>query len=178
MTLLATVTQLRTLLRLTSMNEDTHEYATMMLAQASTAVRDAARRPEWTIQDPPPSGQILAPQGARDITLWVAHRAYTNPKNLARRGVGPISEAFQDSGVYGVELTETERARLVELGGRARRGLWVQPIATGSEGTMLTTPSDMPIPGDPFYIADVGQFPYGHNSPGPAPVEYDGVTGV
>jgi hypothetical protein len=178
---LATVSQLRLLLKLPNLSL-ADPYATMMVNQASTAVREAGLS-TWTIDDPVPTGMVIAPQGARDVALWVAYRAYTNPKNLSRRGVGPISEAFQDTGIFGVELTPTEQARIEKLAGAGRSGgLWIQPLDTGRTGTMLTVPSDMVIAGDPFYIADVGQFPYAgyeyDETLGAPPVEYDGVTGV
>lgn len=176
---LTTVSQLRTLLKLPNLSL-ADPYAVLMVNQASTRVREAGLE-AWTIDNPLPEGGVAAPQGARDVALWVAYRAYTNPKNLSRRSVGPISDAFQDSGVFGVDLTPAELARLEKLanaGSGRSGGLWIQPLDTGEAEGMLTVPSDMPIPGDPFYIADTGQFPYGYDSEGHAPYVYDGVTGV
>lgn len=159
MSALSSVKALATLLKVTIDDDD--PYARLILEQASTSVRDAAGQPGWTLSpDPLVLSESLPPQAAIDITLWVAQRAYTNPRNLSRRGSGPISEAFADIGVYGVELTDGELARIKGASGAKKGGLWALPIATAGDTTPypLTVP-DM-IDGTPFTIADSDQFPY------------------
>ena len=78
------------------------EYARMMISQASNAVRDAALQSGWvrlTEGSEPGVGQAEVPTTAQDITLWVATRAYTNPRNLERRTAGPISETLDRKSV-------------------------------------------------------------------------------
>jgi hypothetical protein len=146
-------------------------YATLMLAQASNAVRDEAGMPGWVVRtdedDVLGTGQVDAPQAARDIALWVAYRAFVNPKNLSRRTAGPISETFRD-GISGIALTDDEKTRLAALDGVGRTGgLWAQPIDAYSPPD---TPILVPTVGPPwgrlwpeeqgFYLADSDQFPY------------------
>lgn len=168
MSALATVSELAVLLKT---NVDSGDpYAKMMLEQASTLVRDHALQPGWVLalSDPAVLGEILAPGAAHDITLWAAQRAYTNPRNLSRRTAGPISESFFENGIYGLELTDGEKARIDALPGvnkPTKSGVWVQPIDAGYRGlthTKVTVPSSMNPPGDLFYIADSNQYPYGN----------------
>lgn len=128
MSALNTIPNLALLLRTTIDPSD--GYAELILEQASNSVRDYMRQPGWVTADPPGDGQTVAPQVARDVTLWVAARAYTNPKNLERRTAGPISETFRDVGVLGVELTESEKERLGTPAGRSSNGLWVLQTST------------------------------------------------
>lgn len=158
MSTLVPVVDLAKLLKITIAPDDS--YANMIVEQASNAVRDAARHPEWVLSAPQ-TGEALAPQTARDIALWVARRAYTHPGNLSRRTAGPISESYFENGVEALELTESELKRLNFLVGSSTGGLWVQPISSGYVGRYpLTVPSDMDPPGDSFIIADSDQFPY------------------
>lgn len=166
--LLVAVTDVQALLRVTQNADDA--YAKLIISQASNAVRHAgvkagiAEAAGWvtaTEPDEPGTGQVQRPDVARDVALWVASRAYVNPKNLERRTSGPISETFRDSGVYGVELTDDERDRIGTLAGTSSTGgLWVQPISYGTEVVPILAPSDMPIPGDSFVLGDSDDFPY------------------
>lgn len=155
--LLASLEELATLLKAEIPTDD--PYALMMLAQASQAVRDAAGQPGWVLRtggDPLPElppGTSDAPLTAQHITLWVAQRAYLDPRNRSRRTSGPISESFFENGVYGLDLTEGEKARLEPLSANAGGGLWT--IRTGS---------DQRVP--PVYLADV--------RPGSDPILYAG----
>lgn len=137
MAALATVSKLKVLLRKPDLPAS-DEYATMMLEQASRAVRFEARPGSlaWVLENPDTdAGQILVPDEAQDITLWVAFRAFTNPRNLERRTAGPVSETFRDTGIYGLALTDDEKERLAELttgdSGHSRR-LWTQPVGAGT----------------------------------------------
>jgi len=140
--ILATVADLAVALRMTL--EDDDAYATLMLAQASQAVRDEARQPLWVLPadsdtDPADEGYVLAPRTAQDITLWVAQRAYLDPRNRTRITSGPISDTFSESGVYGLDLTDGERARL--SGYRtdgATGGLWSLQIGSGQKVAPIT----------------------------------------
>lgn len=161
-TSLTSVSDLATMLHLSIAEDDA--YAALIIRGASNAVRDAARQPSWVRKeesgDTLATGEVLAPDTAQDITLWVAVRAYTNPRNLSRRTSGPISETFRE-GVYGLELTDSEFARIEALRPAGNSGLWIQPIAggKGAYGPILI-PSELTPAGDPFHIADEGQFPY------------------
>lgn len=170
---LTSVEELRTLLRLPSLEAD-DPYALMILAQASNRVREAAKQPGWVVWDgdglpptEPGAGQTWAPETAKEITLWVAYRAFTNPKNLERRTSGPISETFRN-GVGGLELTADEEKRLNALTGSSTNGLWSLPMTGGQqEERMLTVPVIMydgkTFPGARgFHIADNGDWPYGY----------------
>lgn len=157
---LATVAELATLLKVTIANND--PYALMMLGQASSAVRDAAGQAGWVrledIEvDEPGVGQTVAPEAAHDVTLWVASRAYGDPRNRSRKTAGPISESFFENGVYGLDLTEGERARLGGYTGKTSSGIWVLPMSYGEEVKPVLVPHELGY----WYIADEDQFPYG-----------------
>lgn len=127
--ILAEVSQLATGLRLTLDDED--PYALFMLAGASDVVRATARQPGWVFEDPEP-GQTVAPEIARNVTLWAAMRAYTNPQNLQNRTSGPISHSFRDVGVVGLELRPSEIAFLDEFNPASDSGgLWILPLTRG-----------------------------------------------
>ena len=129
---LISVAELGKILKIELANSD--PYARMIITQASNAVRDETGQTGWVGSDPGP-GQTVAPTAAHDVTLWVAARAFTNPRNLERRTAGPISETFRDTGLFGVELTENEKARLVPHSSDDKvssNGLWVQPTGRSS----------------------------------------------
>lgn len=161
--MLASVSDLATLLRITIPDGDL--YSAMIVQQASNAVRDEARQPDWVRREAPDDvlavGQVEAPEAARDITLWVASRAHADPRNRSRRTSGPISESFFENGVYGLELKPDEIARLDTLRPvQARNGLWTLPITHGpyaNDPVLVPTSPDF----GNFYIADGDQFPYG-----------------
>lgn len=160
---LTTVEKLRTMLKMPAM-DDADPYALLIIEAASQAVRDYARQLGWVTResgDTLGTGQVDAPETAQQITLWLAIRAYTNPTNLQRRTAGPISDTYFENGVYGLELTEDEKSRLGDLRTDGGGGLWVQPLSSGEETGPILIPSSREIPGDPFYIADGWQFPYG-----------------
>ncbi len=175
MATLVTVQELAVLLKTTIAADD--PYATMMVEQASSVVREYARMPGWVrnLSDPAVDGEIVAPQGARDVALWVASRAYLNPTNMSRRTAGPISESFEN-GLWALELTPDEKTRLDGLTGGARTGgLWVQPIDGGYPpwGPIMVPTIPAPYIDDvlvysDIIIADEGQFPYNvpDDSPG------------
>jgi hypothetical protein len=157
--LLAKVSDLATLLEITLDDED--PYALLIMRQASNAVRDAAKQPGWVrLDDPendePGPGQAVAPPVAEDITLQVAARAYTDPRNLASKGSGPIRESYFENGFYGTDLRPQELARLRGVSGNGNRGLWVQPISYGEPVTPILAPSELGY----WYLADSDQFPY------------------
>lgn len=164
---LVPVKALATLLRITIDSQD--PYALMVLTQASNTVRSAAREPGWVRVDAEGDlgpGQSEVPSEAQDITVWLAMRAYNNPRNLERRTAGPISESFRDTGVYGLELTPDERSRLARLGSSGSTGFWVQPLAYGDDPTPVLAPS-MTSYGvtdlGPTYFGTSDQFPYNDN---------------
>lgn len=144
--------------------EGTDSYALMIVEHASNAVRDYARKQGWVrnLSDPAIAGEEVAPATAREITTWVAVRAYTNPRNLSRRGSGPISESFEN-GLWALELTPSEKERIDRItgGGSSGDGLWILPIDGGftRRRREIRVPIE-PQPGSPFPIADEGQYPY------------------
>lgn len=161
---LVPVAKLATMLHLTLAPDD--DYANIIISAASNAVRDAARQAGWVRLDDGDvagTGQTEAPSSAQDITLWLALRAYSNPRNLARKTTGPISESYFENGVYGLELTPDERTRLEGMRTEgAGGGLWAQPIYGGKRRTEhVYIPSELNPPGAPFYMAEEWQFPYG-----------------
>ncbi len=159
---LATVAELATLLRITIAAGEEDPYAVMILGQASTAVREAAGNVAWvrlTSPDTEPGvGQVEMTETAHDITLWVASRAYNDPRNKSRRTAGPISESYFENGVYGLDLTEREQQRLDRANGGASSGLWVQPLSYGEDVEPILAPSDLGY----WYLGDSDQFPYGN----------------
>jgi hypothetical protein len=153
--LLGTVAQLGVALKVTLEEDD--PYAVMMLAQASQAVRDFAKQPKWvrsTDNEALPEGYIEAPATAKDITLWVAQRAYTDPRNRSRRTSGPISESFFENGVYGLGLTDDEKARLGDLApSEGWGGLYAVKLA-GDPRTSPVILADSRAGSDPLLYAD------------------------
>lgn len=143
--LLATVAELGILVKQLSLAEN-DPYATMILSQASQAVRDKGSAGWVRLEDPevdePGPGQTEAPQTAHDITLQVARRAYLDRGNLARRTTGPMSETFFENGVYGLDLTEDEIDRLGKISGASTGGLWVQPTGDDSKHNPIILPDE------------------------------------
>lgn len=160
-TSLVTVAVLRVLLKKTTEElPDSDPYATLILEQASDAVRDAARQPLWTYTAPPaptPEGEIAVPRSAAHIAAWLAFRVYTNPQNLQRKTTGPISHTFFDTGLVGMELTDSERDTLEDLRPNSDEssGLWIQPINAGDTVSTAIFLWDEAIPpGDAILYAD------------------------
>lgn len=157
MAALATVSKLKILIKKPEL-EDSDPYAEMMLEQATRAVRFEGKPISllWAIEPDADLDQIIVPEDVVDIVLWVAARAYTNPRNLERRTAGPVSETFRDTGIYGLELTEQEKQRVADLAvgdSSHSRGLWTQPVGAGK----LTQPvylTDSWPGADPFLVAD------------------------
>lgn len=155
--LLVTIPELATLLR-TTIDED-NDYAKLIVAQASNAVRDEAGQPGWlrtlNPSDTIPEGYGEAPFTARDIASWVAQRAFTDPRNRSRITSGPISDTFFENGVYGLDLTDGEKNRLAAYHPDAGQntGLWVQPIGAGTRAEPVLL-ADVRPGSDPLIYAD------------------------
>lgn len=161
MSLLATVAELSTFIEADPPLEDDDSYYVMILTMASEAVRDAAERPDW-VRENPSTGQTLAPVNAHHVTLWVAQRASEHPGNLSRRTSGPVSESFFENGVYGLDLTAGELARLRSAAGSTKSGLWAQPITAGGAKVgreAFIRVGTYPSSGQ-FHIATEGEWPY------------------
>lgn len=164
MSALITVHDLAVALQLPNLSDD-DEYAQLIIDQASDSVRDYAKKPGWVkdVAIPPLPGTELAPQAARNVTLWVAVRAYTNPRNLSRRGSGPISESYEN-GLWALELTPAEKERIDGVtGGSSSGGLWIQPIDGGwarRSQPMYFPTYDPTQPTGDVIMFDEGQFPY------------------
>lgn len=170
-TLLATVAELGVALKINIPSSDA--YAQLMLSHASGAVRDYAGRPGWVrnLSDPAVEGEEVAPAAARQITLWVACRAFTNPRNLRGRSSGPISESFEN-GLWAMELTPSEKERLDGItGGNSSSGsLWFLPIegyGTPSGPVIVPTvaANDPEFLMNPMQIATEDQLPWTTNPP-------------
>lgn len=160
-TSLVPVAVLRTLLKKTVEElPDDDAYATLILEQASDVVRDKANQPTWTYTAPPdttPEGEVAVPRSAAHIAAWLAFRVYTNPQNLQRKTSGPISKTFFDTGLVGLELTQSERDTLEDLRPDAdsSSGLWIQPLNGGATvSTTIFLWDDWVPSGDAILYAD------------------------
>lgn len=103
------------------------EFATMVMAQATALVVDAAAAPGWEL-DP-----STTPRRAKLIALRVARRTYLNPDQELSSSVGPISASILRDAAAGMTLTEDELAQLLALApdGDPTNGLWVQRTTRG-----------------------------------------------
>lgn len=160
-TSLVPVAVLRVLLKKTAEElPDNDPYATLILEQASDAVRDAAKQPTWAYTpegDTPPEDSTPVPRSAAHIAAWLAYRVYTNPQNLQRKTTGPISHTFFDTGLVGMELTKAERDTLEDLrpDATSSSGLWIQPLNAGDTvSTAIFLWDDWIPPGDAILYAD------------------------
>lgn len=127
-----------------------HPFALAVIAQASDLVREAAKRPEWGVNEP-------APVTAKNIVVQVSQRVFNNPRMIAQRGAGPITEKTAQELLTGMDLTPGERERLYGLRPSPSTGLWVVPTETGRR---------YPEPEGYAYIDD-----YGNNTAGISEIE-------
>jgi hypothetical protein len=157
MAALATVSKLKILVKKPELPAS-DPYAQMMLDQATRAVRFEGKPASlyWSLEPDEDLDQVEVPEDVVDIVLWVAARAFLNPRNLERRTAGPVSETFRDVGIYGLELTDQEKQRVADLAAGDNshsRGLWTQPVGAGK----LTEPiylTDSWPGADLFLVAD------------------------
>lgn len=143
--LLATQDELAIVLR-EEIPAELDDFSLLVLEQASDAVREAAKQPDWTI--------TTAPSTARRIALWVAKRTYQNPEHELATGIGPLSSRVTDQQAAGVTLTADEEEALAafwpaDAVGADAGQLWVQPIDAEPPVTdgliYLATPEGTPL---------------------------------
>lgn len=129
--LLVSVGELRVWAREPEIADD-DAFANEILYAASEAVRAAARQPTWDIATAPPR--------ARQICAHLAARSFLNPDSIQREGnLGPVGgDSRVEEMSVALQLTERETAELEGMRptGSNGRGLWVQPVMSGVNGTV------------------------------------------
>ena len=128
---LVDIAELTTLLKKSAGSLDTDEYTALMIEGASAIVRDEGNS-NWVLTATGPDDVVIPARG-RFIALYLAERAWSDTRNLARRTSGPISESFHEDGVTGLVLTEAELDWLEghSPGGNSD-GTWIMRINPGS----------------------------------------------
>lgn len=163
---LVDIAELTTLLKRPANSLDNDPYTDLMIEAASAVVRDAGN-PNWVLADPGPD-EVVIPSRGRFIALYLAQRAWTDTRNLARRTSGPISESFHTDGVTGLVLTDAEQAWLDgKKPGGGNDGTWIMRIG-GSRGRHPFPVGDETPDGYSFAAGD-WNFAHGMNMGGPRP---------